>query len=260
MILSKKRHEQKNEIEYLYHYTSIETLALILKTRKFKFNRLDNVNDPLDGITEDFPDSKKIVYAACFTARDDDSIPMWSIYTKNMNGIRIKFHWSLFGSLQKNLFSGQWSKEINGNPFNEEESLLINGPTRINYLKSSEEIKCKTIIEHKNGISEFYPFRIGENKIKDWIFEDEVRFRVFSFNAVVFGREMNHLTFKMSQIDDYVRDDIPYLLLDLDEKAFDEVEILLGPKTNEAHKITVKALIEKYAPKAVIKKSEKRVK
>ena len=32
--------------EYLYHYTSIETLALILKNRTIKFNNLMNVNEP----------------------------------------------------------------------------------------------------------------------------------------------------------------------------------------------------------------------
>ena len=31
--------------EYLYHYTSLETLSLILESNKIRLNRLDKVND-----------------------------------------------------------------------------------------------------------------------------------------------------------------------------------------------------------------------
>lgn len=31
--------------EYIYHYTSIETLALILQSKKIRFNSLKNVDD-----------------------------------------------------------------------------------------------------------------------------------------------------------------------------------------------------------------------
>ena len=33
------------EIEYLYHYTSIEILALILKNRTIRLNPLDKMDD-----------------------------------------------------------------------------------------------------------------------------------------------------------------------------------------------------------------------
>lgn len=34
-----------DDIEYLYHYTSIETLALILKNHTIRFNSLDKMDD-----------------------------------------------------------------------------------------------------------------------------------------------------------------------------------------------------------------------
>lgn len=38
----------------IFHYTSIETLALILKNRTIRFSRLDKVDDPEEyDITED---------------------------------------------------------------------------------------------------------------------------------------------------------------------------------------------------------------
>lgn len=38
--------------QYLYHYTSIETLALILKNRTIRFNNLQNVDDPEEAETK----------------------------------------------------------------------------------------------------------------------------------------------------------------------------------------------------------------
>lgn len=39
----------------LYHYTTIEALAMILKTRSIKFNRLDRVDD-----MEELAESKNV--------------------------------------------------------------------------------------------------------------------------------------------------------------------------------------------------------
>ena len=41
---------------YLYHYTSLEVLILILKEGKIRFKRLDKVNDPTEGNIPEFPE------------------------------------------------------------------------------------------------------------------------------------------------------------------------------------------------------------
>lgn len=40
-------------IEYLYHYTNIETLTLILKNRTIRFNSLDKMDDLQEQETAD---------------------------------------------------------------------------------------------------------------------------------------------------------------------------------------------------------------
>ena len=46
--------EKKEEsIEFLYHYTSLENLALILKNKTIKFNNLLYVDDMEEAETED---------------------------------------------------------------------------------------------------------------------------------------------------------------------------------------------------------------
>ena len=44
----------------IYHYTTLETLALILKNRTLRFNNVKNMNDPEESVTEDFKSSLKI--------------------------------------------------------------------------------------------------------------------------------------------------------------------------------------------------------
>ncbi|MFR2171477.1 MAG: hypothetical protein ACLS54_12690 [Anaerostipes hadrus] len=41
------------ELDYLYHYTNIETLALILKNKTVRFNSLDKMDDLQEQQTAD---------------------------------------------------------------------------------------------------------------------------------------------------------------------------------------------------------------
>src|SRR5699024_6492802 len=71
-----------------YHYTSIETLALILKSKKLRFTRLDLLDDrkEINGI----PPLKHVgVYVSCWTEKREESLAQWSLYT-NMKGIRLE--------------------------------------------------------------------------------------------------------------------------------------------------------------------------
>jgi hypothetical protein len=75
--------------ETLYHYTSIETLALILKNRNIKFSRLDYVNDPQEGVANDYGNFSQYIFVSCWTDLNEESIAFWNIYTPNAKGIRI---------------------------------------------------------------------------------------------------------------------------------------------------------------------------
>ena len=75
---------------YLYHYTSIDTLLLILKNKTLAFNSLQNVDDLEEANSEDIEQIGKICYVSCWTNDASESIPMWNMYTPNMQGVRIK--------------------------------------------------------------------------------------------------------------------------------------------------------------------------
>ncbi|UOU98554.1 hypothetical protein MUU74_00965 [Chryseobacterium daecheongense] len=84
--------------EYIYHYTSIETLALILNSKKIRFNSLKNVDD----INEtQFSDENGInlsshTLISCWTNNDEENLAFWNMYTPNMKGVRIKISKDLF--------------------------------------------------------------------------------------------------------------------------------------------------------------------
>ncbi len=82
--------------EYLYHYTSIETLALILKNRTIRFNNLLNVDDPEEAETKDLGLSGKHCLVSCWTKSSEDTLPMWNMYTPRMKGVRIKMKMNPF--------------------------------------------------------------------------------------------------------------------------------------------------------------------
>lgn len=75
----------------LYHYTSIENLALILKNQTIRFTRLDCVDDVEESaVYENTVPMAKYTFVSCWTENEEESIPLWNMYTPQMRGVRIK--------------------------------------------------------------------------------------------------------------------------------------------------------------------------
>lgn len=68
----------KAEPQVLYHYTSLDTLALILTNKSICFNTLLNVDDIDEAETSDLGQFGKYVYVSCWTDEAAESIAMWA--------------------------------------------------------------------------------------------------------------------------------------------------------------------------------------
>jgi hypothetical protein len=79
----------------LFHYTSLETLALILAAKKLKFTLLSELNDPLEGKTPDFQQAERMIYSSSWTANSSDTLPMWKMYS-DLCGVRISLPPDMF--------------------------------------------------------------------------------------------------------------------------------------------------------------------
>ena len=74
----------------IYHYTSIETLALILQNKTLRFNNAKFVDDPNEAITKDYGSVQDYVFISCWSNESTESIPLWKIYGNNCHGVRLE--------------------------------------------------------------------------------------------------------------------------------------------------------------------------
>ena len=61
-----------SNIEYLYRYTSLESLALILKSRQIRLNPLDKMDDLQEQKTADVENLGKFVFISSWTEESDE--------------------------------------------------------------------------------------------------------------------------------------------------------------------------------------------
>lgn len=247
--------------KYLYHYTSIDTLALILKNKTFRFNRLDAVNDMNEAISKNLPRASTAVFASCWTSQSEESIPLWNMYTKNMDGVRIK--------LPINMFLGRYDPlvyEKGGARIYYPEVIQIErenleyglnthsiiGPNKICYTNDEKMLYSNVLTQCRDNIF-VNLYDLGMFKSKHWEFEQEWRFRILGF-IEEFSLPNDDCTKRILDLEKYPVKN-KYIDVLLDPGVFDEMEILLGPKATESQYIIVNSLLEKYAPKAILLRS-----
>ena len=292
---------------FLYHYTSINTLALILKNQTIRFNRLDKVNDPEEAISKDLQNSNTTQFVSCWTANQRESIPLWNMYTK-MKGVRIGMPTDMFEgrptpdiydhggamihlneaynierkasklpdqlkamqrliSPEKIPSNGSKSSKNKPSvrltgislPFSVWSSIVI-GPNPVFYSDEERYHHPNILFDagdpYNDGIQHvgISPIDLGSIKGEHWKFEQEWRFKISMFGI---GE-----TFPLDEIGKARLDLLKYPVIteyidvDLDEGVFDQMEVTLAPSTTMSEQIIIESLLHRFAPKAVLKRSE----
>ena len=275
-------------MEYLYHYTSIETLALILSNNTICFNNLLYVDDMEEAETSDMGKFGRFVYVSCWTSDDKESIPLWNLYTPDMHGVRIrlpKFPFKRYSYKKGDFFlSEDVETYINEEELYNENKISIAGlQPRLIPVEYTEDLKklyptVRTVsspseyekylqsgdLKRGGEINVSYSFSdIGKYKRKEWEFQKEWRYII---TVTPMGlRELKQATTQTHQIIFNRIEDRKYtpsksrLFLHLDEDILQNIEVLGGPKMSEAEKIIVKSLLKEYCPKGIFKESELRI-
>lgn len=224
-------------LEHIYHYTSIETLALILKDRKIRFNSISNVDDLSESNADDIGQIGSLLLLSCWTSEKNENIAFWSMYGKKGSGVRIKMRPTLFSTdifeESDNYRSPSLSRDI---------LWPINFLFPVTY---TEQVKRTVIGFEGQG---FDISELGKFKDKIWAFQNEWRFIIYQFPGknslrhIIDLKTIDGISFKYKYYD-----------MSITDEEFYNMEILLGPSTSESEKVIVESLLKVYNPNAKLK-------
>ena len=262
--------------EYLYHYTSVDALALILKNHTIRLTPISKMDDPQEARNADIKTLGEFIFVSSWTEDSEESIPMWRLYTRPESGVRIK--------MKSNPFKRQGTllSELKGEmriPLSSENDVT----ERVDSLLDFTELTKKKIIspqalggdilikmEYTDDIKELEPktlniigtqinvdcSKLGRVKSKYWSFQKEWRywmqFMTFDMQGTVeeilasFTQSVGRL------IVDKERPPFDYYDLRIDDLAYGDMEIMSSPNISAGNEEIIKLLVKEYNPRARI--------
>jgi hypothetical protein len=264
----------------IFHYTSIESLALILKTRKIRFSRLDGVDDIQEAQQYAGINFGKYFFVSCWTDISEESIPQWNMYSKEMQGVRIELPDRPFANFQIESLPkhfGVVTGAAISSPLPAEDLIgsthFIVPPLndtffhgKVEYVESVEE-HYKASITVIQGVNGGKSLRIKDlrnlsrAKSRAWFFQSECRFTLFAMPipenhgslAPPPGIGLGEL-----MADAFINNIDPglkYIDVPLSDAAMKSLKVRTGPLCSPGGKICVEALINQYAPMAIVEPS-----
>ena len=265
----------------------MDILELILKNKTICFNNLLNVDDVEETKTNDMGDFGKYIYVSCWNLSSEESIPLWSMYTQDMHGVRIgmpkmpfkKYHYRVgkFGFTEEldscinyNDKLLQKCSIIANNPilesvkYTDNENELFPIVRKESYLGAAVDYMNASAVEKVGNAEISYSFEtLGKCKRKEWEFQNECRYIIHVWPMGIGGFSKGsfelHQEFVRRMEDRNNEPPVDKIFLSLDEFCFDNMEIVLGPKMNEFDKNKVDKLLEEYAPNSVCRDSNLKI-
>lgn len=256
----------------LYHYTNLDTLALILTNKSICFNTLLNVDDVEEAETSDLDLFGKYVYVSCWTAEESESVAMWQMYTPNMHGVRIQlpvfpfknYHYKA-GELH---FKEDTTSYIDLQKLYDENRAQIvpELPKLIPVTYTIDETLLRPKVRFGASIDDYcdainsntsenrscnirYDFsNLGKFKREDWRFQKEWRYWI---SMSPWGLRESEKATTNTQVE-FVRrlentaTAPPYdrFFLELSDESIAQMEVVFGPRMTEAEKILAKHLLQ----------------
>ena len=218
-------------------------------------------------------------FVSSWTEEQEESIPMWKMYGNFESGIRIKMPTHIFkvkenkpidleralGQRVNDETNGVYMKSLitcaemvekkiySPDVFKPEEILK-----KVEYTKDYDKLYPKILLQDDEN-TKILLGEIGLHKNEGWAFQKEWRYRIIVYpfdlsKAITDPDIMQKVILSMIQGKAYLP--FSYYDLQIDEEAFDDMEIMLSPKISTGNKILVQDLVEKYNPKARIVLSE----
>ena len=260
--------------EYLYHYTNVETLALILENRTIRFNSLDKLDDLEEQETADVKNIGQFYYVSCWTDDDTESIPMWNMYSGLNSGVRLRMKSSPFKQ-----YGYVTMQDTKGNILSLKEYYMPSVQVQLanNYIMAGDGWAGELLfpVEYTNEPEKLYPQiahykndrlqsvglnRLGKCKNTHWEFQKEWRYILCllpkdpEHNLETFSEDSWKVYRRV--IDGIEKQPFPYYDMPIDDTAFAAMEITLSPRISTGNKLIAETLVHTYNPSAVIRDSD----
>lgn len=261
----------------IYHYTNIDSLALILKNRTIRFNRLDNVDDLEEGKAESLGIKFcKYVFVSCWTKNREENVPLWKMYGGDRGGIRISMDHEMFqeypvrdlefnGLKSTGCFMSKIPSQDMQNPnffiipiHQYENDMFFRDIQYVDDIHEYTKDKIRLSDIHDNRATmnmEMKPF--GYYKNKRWKFQEESRFVLYVLpcNPFLEGANPEVSSIVMNSL--LQNKVVPFFHYDLRLKdaAIENLVITLSPSITESQRIMETALRDQYIPNAIIEES-----
>lgn len=259
-----------DSFEYLYHYTNIEALALILKNRTIRFNSLDKMDDLQEQQTADIKNIGQFCYISSWTSDSAESIPMWNMYASLNLGVRIKLRKNPFKVYDNNaveiskVINVPVADNTNGEPlrtiipmtemfaegFFSVQAMNKQLLSQVEYTDDSEKLYPHILKEEGKRFTLLLG-DLGKYKNLHWKFQNEWRYIL-----TILPFDLKQLVEKSSTFDLPIvanrmkygleKQPFPYYDMSIDDAAFEDMEITLSPRISPGSRIIVQNLIEKF--------------
>lgn len=271
---------------YLYHYTTLDTARLILKNKTIRFNNLNKTDDILESLTSDAGIAGKYIFVSCWTDEPRENIVLWNMYSRGFTGVRFKLQYNPFKDLiPYYIKSGivrvektmQNDRSNNTNTYkqiiplnhilNDKYTCLapFQDPNKgyescIVKYTDSESLLRPSIVKFDNGRLIYNLGDVGKYKSTEWSVQKEIRYRIHAspikiteFLSGKYKIEPNKMIidgiYKMLKNEDLP---INYIDLFIDDTAFSNMEIMMGPKSSMKEKEEFQQYVIQYNPNCKI--------
>lgn len=237
--------------DFLYHYTNLESLALILKNRTIRFNQLSQMDDLKEGQSQDPERYREFIFASSWTDNEKEDIPMWRMYSSRFSGIKIKMPVNPFVKERINFPGKPWI--VAGKPEGQSQAFF----QKVDYLDDDDEqLNPRAFLNIGGGYAHVTPL-LGWHKSKAWSFQREWRYLLYFAPADETNTnpqdEFVKATLRFCQ-----KNYLPFTYVDLPfrDDAFLQTEITYSPWFSDGNKELLGCLKEKYAPSMKVEQSE----
>ena len=259
--------------QVLYKYTTLESLALILKSKKIRLNPLTAMDDLQEAETGDEIEYGKYVFISSWMDQPLESIAMWKLYSNMSSGVRIglqRYPFKKYTITKQDMERVFPNVEVNGTQadlivpieecFNDSYFILNflyeKSLEKVEYTDDPKRLSPKVFTIGNEEIK-LASAKLGKYKNTYWEFQNEERY-VLRFLPVdvkqMLGPAVNAADIVYKSFIN-TKDFLPYYDLKISDEAYCSMEITLSPQFSDGNRVILESLCEKYNPNMRISES-----